>query len=329
MSMIMGVHLLDKLYLISDTRETISYENGQKYKDDLIKAFVFSSKCSAVAAGKTSAASFLLNGILARISDSASIDEVMSIFSKDTKTIISEFVNLTLNHSGEIALIVAGFNDYKGKEVVASRLGEAMSGQLVADGNGSFRKQSINNLVVEGLSEALFLKGSLAGDDVCKIQTLNSKMFSIKIDIRTNNVDIEEIGCYNFVIFHPDQEREVIQFPDSSISFLDFRERDDSFADISIYEDTEHLLSFFNKELIRCGFATVGGHVFPLLQTVVGAVFPTGDISTVRRSKLVKLGSFYVDSVRGISYKFENGENGVYRHLNMVKNYERYIDSII
>lgn len=329
MSVIMGINLLDKLYLISDSRETIQYEDHQEYNDDLIKAFVFSEKCSAVAAGKTIAASFLLNGILKKLEKNASIDDVIKAFEIYAKSIVTEFVELTNQLDKQVALIVAGFNDYKGKEIIASKLGDAMSGQLVKAGNGSSQQQGINNLIVEALLRAITKQGELSGDSIIKVQTINSKMYTVVVDIRTNNIEIDEIPCYQYAIFHPNQTKEKIELPEASISYLDFRVRKDSYSDEVIFEDTEHIISFLNKEIKRCGFTTVGGHILSLLQSPVGAVYPTGDIATIRDGRVVNLGSFFVDEKKGFSYRFANGKEGAYRHLGSIKKYESSDPSLV
>jgi hypothetical protein len=61
MSLVTGIHLLRKLYLVSDTSVTYQRNSGLiEIRDDLIKMFVLNKRLGAVAAGHLSLAAFII-----------------------------------------------------------------------------------------------------------------------------------------------------------------------------------------------------------------------------------------------------------------------------
>lgn len=313
MSLILGVHLLEKIYLVSDTR--LSYVYRDETQDNLIKAFVFNKRVSAIAAGRALASSYILNKLKLLTNEKTTIAELKKLISSQLKSLISDYVNTTGYDSGQVALIFGGFNLTKRKRIEASLLGKAMSAMVVAYGRGNTVNQSIDKRLKRSLGQ---LGGKGKGDYIVVDGVQDAELFSVTFDIKTANVsDIQKAECYEYLIYHPEQDMKTIELPPEITSILEFRERSGKTGEQILYEDAEILMNFVRRVIRENNFRTVGGHIFPLLQTPHQAIFPTGDLARFENGRLVKAGSFYAEKGE-IMYKLENGESGKYRHLEEI-----------
>lgn len=320
MTLILGVNLLDKLYLISDTRVTTNPgEADESYDDDLSKYFYFNKQCSCVAAGKTLAASYFLCRLNALLLPNDGIDKLEYLIKSEGKQIISDYVNTTGKHNGQVALIIGGFNPGKiGKSFTAARIGNALSGELVEAGDGSAGQQSVDNRITEAILTQIN-KGRFEKDDRAEVKTHNSRIISVVVDIQTNKFKVKNVECYDYTTFYPNKHGTIsIKLPDSLLSYLEFRRRDDPFSDKVLYEDCQKLMSFVNNQAITNGLPTVGGHIFPVLQTIAGSFFPTGDLATIKNGEVVNTGSFFVNEDGQLAYTYVDGRNGVFRQLKKI-----------
>lgn len=317
MSLILGVHLAKKLYLVSDTRATVKYSSGEiKYFDDLIKAFNINERILALEAGYATPAAFILRRLKQEVGPNGTIEELRNVINQKLKEIISKYVNETNSHEGDVALIFAGYNPSRNKKVESSSLGNAMSAPLVARGDGSMMNQKIHRDITNSLAKAIDAKGGLKKGDMVELDnTPDSEMFTVRVDIRSGTFSVNIIECFQSAIFYPKQSVIQIDLPQDIISFLEFGERNFKDTEEMLYQDTEQLISFVNRESKKHGFNTVGGHIFPLLVTPVGHIFPTGDLATLREGKIVKIGAVYVDQEGSLCYKLEDGSEGKYRHV--------------
>ncbi len=309
MSLILGIHLLERIYLISDTR--LSSFDGSSFEDDLIKAFIINSKISVVAAGKALAASFVLNKLKALTNEDTTIHELKTIIDEHLRSFISDYVNSTNLHSGMVALIFCGFNDKKVKRIESSRLGDAMSAMaILAQGNQV--NQSIDNRLLNSFGQ---LSGKKKGDYITVMDVQDAELFSLTFDIRSATISKIKIAeCYEYLIFHPDQDIKMIELPKEVISLLEFRDKSNNSLEDTLYQDAELVINFVRRVIRENNFSSVGGHIFPLLQTPFSAYFPTGDIGTIKKGKIVKAGCFYAENNK-IMYELEDGTKGEYRHL--------------
>lgn len=313
MSLILGVHLLERIYLVSDTR--LSSLDGSSYKDDLIKTFKFNDRISAVAAGRALAGSFVLNKLKKLVDENTTINELKSIVETRLKGCISDYVNTTGFHNGSIALIFGGFNLEEVKKIEASQLGKAMSAMVIAAKEKGIN-QSINQSIDKRLKNAFGqLGGKGKGNYIIVDGVQDAKLFSLTFDVQTASISELKIAeCYQYIIFHPDKQLKTIQLPGRIISLLEFRNRENKSAEEILYEDSEILINFVRGIIRENNFSSVGGHVFPLVQTPVMPIFVTGDIGTFRQGQIVKVGSFYVEN-NAQMYELEDGTKGEYRHL--------------
>lgn len=316
MSLILGVHLPKKLYLVSDTRVTTKYKNGKKkFEDDFIKLFSINRRISALEAGSASPAAFILKKLKKEVGEHGSFDNLKEIVNYKLKQIVSEYVNKTGLY-GDVALIFAGYNPNKQKKIDCVALGDAMSADLVSRGEGSFMNQSIDNDIKVSLVKAIVGKGKLGKGDLVEIQnTTDSGMISIEIDIKNNKYKMEEINCYDYVVFHPNQSFRKIKLPKELISQIEFGNKKSSNWQDILYDDSEKLLSFVNKEIVKNNFETVGGNLFIGLATQNNYfIYPTGDLATIKDGKIVMSGSIY-NKNGDIYYKLKNGKEGKYRFI--------------
>ncbi len=316
MSLILGLHLLERIYLISDTR--VSYSDGRPPKDDLVKVFRLNHSISAVAAGMAYTASFVLNKLRENINEQTTINELNELLKSKLREFVSDYANVTGNHSGNVALIIGGFNQTKGKKIEASRLGNAMSAMVIS-AQGRQVNQGIDKRLLNSFGQ---LSGKGKGDYITVNDVRTAELLSVTFDVRTATTsDIKLTECYDYIIFHPNQTIRHVQIPHEIISLLEFRGRTGKSIEDILYEDAELLINLVRRILRENSFPSVGGHIYPLLQLPEVACFPTGDIVTINNGQIVRLGSFHVEDDAQM-YELEDGARGRYRHLeDLTKKY--------
>lgn len=230
----------------------------------------------------------------------------------------------TYNNPGLSVFIFAGYNNSNGKIVESSLLGNAMSGDLVARGNGSSGNQSIDHAVIGALTKALARKGTLKKGDTIEVNVPNSGMFAVEINTEKKTFSLSEVDCYKYAIYHPNYWEKSVPVPDKLLSFLDFRNIAGKSTESVLYEDAEVLYNFVSHTALEQKFNSVGGHVFVTLQSDnAGVLFPTGDLATIKDNKLVYTGT--IEVVNGkISYVLPNGKKGGYQTIDSLieKDYE-------
>lgn len=312
MSLIMGLHLLERIYLISDTR--LSYMDGRKPEDDLVKLFKVNNRISAVAAGNALPASYILNKLKEFVNEDTTIHEFRDIITNNLRRLITEYVERTTYHTGKVAYIIGGFNDGTVKKIEASKLGKAMSGELKKM-EGKMVYQGIDKRIIASMGQ---LSGKGKGDYIRVDGVRSAELFSVDFDISTAKIsESKEAECYDYLIFHPNQALVLVELPDEITGFIEFRERLQGITERTLYEDAEKLMSFANKVIKSNDFSSVGGHILIFIQTPEGAIFPTGDIATMREGEIVKLGGIFVRENR-LCYELKDGTKGEYRHLEEI-----------
>ena len=313
MSLILGLHLLERFYLVSDTRVTSESNKSDLVviRDNLIKTFNFNSRISALAAGTALPASYVLNKLKQKITANTTIEEFKSIVSSSLRPLVSEYVNSTGFHSGKVAIIFAGFNLEKGKEIEVSLLGNAMSAMVRAVGEGTTVNQSIDNRLRNALGG---IGGKKKGDHIKVNDVFTSEMFSVVFNVRTAEIETKSVDCYEYAVFHPKQNIKTVPVPEELLSNLEFRERLSKSGEDQLYEEAQVLINFVRRTSKKYELWTVGGHVMVLLQTPNGNLFPTGDFGKIKDGKVVKFGSFFVRG-SNLMYELEDGTIGEYRHI--------------
>jgi hypothetical protein len=313
MSIIFGVHLLRKLYLVSDTRATFKQNGTVIYTDDLIKVLPVNRRISVVEAGFAEPAAYIIREFSKRIGDGP-IDELRELIIRDGKSIISEYVNSTGKY-GHVELILAGYGNGV-KEIDATVLGEVLSAPLVKTGEGSIMNFNMDQKIMSYLLKAFELNGgSIPPRCLLKTEEIYSEMFTVAINIQGNIIKIEQVPCFGGAIFNPGWDVLKIGVPNDLIFSLDFGKTSTQSTHDIIYSDVELLMSFLNKEIKKNSFPTVGGHLFTCLVTPEGTVFPTGDIATIVGGAVVPLGTIERQTDGSLKYSLSSGESGLYRSV--------------
>lgn len=283
MSLILGLHLSKKLYLISDTRATITDYNGEmiEHSDDLIKSMTLSNYAGVVAAGSANASSYILLRLKEKIPIDADIDHVMQIININLKNIISEYVNKTGRDSSNVAFIIGGFNPSKKKVFEASRLGKIIS-QPALPFKGKQINQRVDMNIIKPLAEKLFAGEQVNEGFTFEADLESSRMYSASIDLRSASSVTKEIECFNMVSFEPSKEFEKIEIPDETIAKLEFPLVGEEIGlgsktiEELLYAESQFILSYVQRHIESRKFEKVGGFLFT---TCIFPLFPSKYIS--------------------------------------------------
>lgn len=326
MSLILGVHLSKKLYLISDTRVTTNKPSGLfECKDDLLKCFYFNKRISSVAAGSAEQAYFILSELKKLTNKNTTITELEKLIENNLAEIIKAYVNEKGKYT-QSAFIFAGFDNHKGKEMNSSKLGSILSAPFIGK-DGLSMNQHIDKEITDTLAKEIELRNGLSKDEMITVNFPSSRMFTVRVNSGPNaNVFYKknEVECYDYAIFSPKtgnlkNDFEKIVISNELLSNIEFPTQTIKTGEKVIYSDSNTLISFVSKQIRKNGFSTVGGQIFTLLVTQEGSVFPTGPLAKIENGKVVKIGGIFVKDDK-ITYELENGAKGVYRNLANINN---------
>ncbi len=325
MTLILGVHMATKTFLVSDTRLTRQMDDGSfKYEDTINKSFYLNKRMSGIAAGHVQLAAFVIKKLREKISKDSFMKDLRRTIIENGNDIIKDFVNTTMMTNQSIAMIFAGFDDGNIKKIGAAMLGEIMSAELVARGNGSRMNQSIHPKIKNALAENLIGNGHLDKDSHIEVGLPNSKMFSLKIGTQQysngNFYQIEEVECYKYVSFYPNQKFKSVIVPNTLLSNIEFPEtgttskKEHGF----IYSDAAKLMSFVRNVTIENNFENVGGNIFSLMVTPEGSVFPTGDIAVKKEDETIEIIGAINSVDNTLCYKLPDGSKGQFKTIEGV-----------
>lgn len=315
MTLILGIHFPKKIYLVADTRITEEKRGGIfEYKDDFIKTFKINPRITAAAAGNARFAFFVLSQLKQKIGKNGTISELKKIIKKDTQKLMADYVNKTGLYK-KIALIFAGYNDGESKKKInASLLGRILAAPSMKQ-KGVMTHPSIDKKIIGALVKRIQEKGGRLEKDECiEINGLDSRVFSLEIDLKTAKHRIKNAACFEYLMFYPNQKIKKIKVPDEIISFIEFREKKFDGWDENLTEEVEMLMSFVYKTIIKNNFSNVGGVIIPFLITPENDLFKTGTIGYVRNGVIAGTAQFYIKDDK-FCYKFSDGREGEYRRL--------------
>lgn len=326
MSLILGLHLSKKLYLISDTRVTINKPSGlYECKDDLLKCFYFNKRISAIAAGSAEQAYFILCELKKLTNKNTTITGIEKIIEKNLLEIIKAYVNKRGKYT-QSAFIFAGFDNQNGKEINSSKLGKILSAPFIGK-DGLTMNQHIDKVITDTLAKEIILRKGLSKDEMIEVNYPRSKMFTVKANSNPTAekfYEKEKIDCYDYAIFSPKIETpgagfNKISIPNELLSEIEFPTKSIETGEKVIYSDSNTLVSFVSAQIKKKGFNAAGGHIFTLLVTREGSVFPTGPLMQIKNGRAVKIGGIFVNNGK-ITYELKNGVKGIYRDLASINN---------
>jgi hypothetical protein len=309
MSLILGLHLLNKLYLVSDTRVTSTKNKTHSYEDNQLKFEAINPQISVVAAGDGHLAAYVVSELKKAIPRQSRLSR--SDLEKEIEKIAREYVEKFYKFTTSV-FIFTGFSNKQGKTVNSTTLGDVMSAYVKEHGAA---QQSIHKEITKALVSEISKRGILRKNDPITIDTTDSVMFSAEIDTKAGTIKTELIKPYEYSIFHPGYKNKPLPIPKDVISHLEFRNISGMSAEDVLYQDAEILTNFVNKTVRENGFDSVGGHIMITLQTLnTGLRFPTGDLGKVQNGVITYAGSIYVEN-GNICYKLPDGKQGVYKKL--------------
>lgn len=320
MSLILGAHLLRKLYLASDTRVTAKRANGLLVvRDDLIKFFDINDRIGAVAAGHAALAAFTLKRLKERVGEGGHFSDLEAIVtSEQIDEVVREYVNVTGRVEESIGLIMAGHNAGSGKQAKSARLGQVMSAILRRIGEGARVEQTVDPAIIDALEQGLSKSGKLEADDLVNLEVPSSRMLSMTIVTEPHSYRIERkpVELYEYALYHPDQGVKTVQVPDELLSHLEFRaQKDEGSLTNTLYEDARTLIKFALDQIREKAFTTAGGHILTVLVTLEGAIFPTGELAQVRDGRAVNIGGIRANPQGELVYALGDGVEYKYRRL--------------
>lgn len=319
MSLVMGIHLLRKLYLVSDTRVTYQRDSGLiEIRDDLIKMFVLNKRLGAVAAGHLPLAAFILQRLKGEVGEDGRLSNLKDIIERRVDALIRDYVSATGRDDQQAGLIFAGFDDGEGKRIDATRLGDVISLPARRAGGGVVLEQPIDRALVAAFEAAFAGTNRLDRGAMLDVKVPASGMFSVKIVVRRDGFEAQrtDIACYEYAMYHSDQTFRTVQLPDDVIATLEFRplrSPEDEF-----YGDAAHLIAFVRQALAEHRITTAGGHVFVVLQTQIGAIHTTGELMAVQEGRLARIGGIKASADARLVYTLGDGVERPYRTLNQV-----------
>ncbi len=317
MSIIFGLHLLNKLYLISDTRVTGKSQSGlATVQDDLLKVITLNKRISSIAAGNVSLAKYVLMILRSKINDKTYYSDIQQLIKTDLEKIIITFVDETGLINRHSKVIIAGFNEKRGKLINSTKLGEAMSSSVKARGGGVITHQSVPHSIIEALLKNIKKGEELINEDIT-VNEIDSGMMIIDMNTSSDNNNrytITPVDCFDYCIVTPKVGSLAVYVPPELISELEFRNKKGQSGEQILYQDSNLIMSFLGQLIKQKQFNTVGGHIFVTLVTPEGVIFPTGTLATAEDGKVKTIGKFIVKNDK-MYYSFSDGRKGEYRHL--------------
>jgi len=320
MTVIAGMRLAKKLYLISDTRITNRNEQGDVvgYQNDMAKIVGINERISVVAAGNVDLVSHLIKEIKLRIRTSSSASYLNKIFQDDMDQIIKNFVNSTGKTNRKCALIFGGYNLVRKQQIDSKILGEIIA-TFPKQNEGKIVHQSIDREILRGLEKKTSKSSSF--DGLFFVDLPQSELISLEVKIDRNNFtkDYKSYQCYESAIYHPSAENiEKIRIPNELLYDIEFRELNQNDSGVDIFnQDVAQINSYIYDLIEKNNFESVGGSIIVAFQTQYGNAFPTGTYVRRKNSQTLFWNDLFVDEKGVLCYELSSGESGKYRHLEM------------
>jgi hypothetical protein len=106
----------------------------------------------------------------------------------------------------------------------SSRLGEAASGELRARGQIAMMPTAFDPAVAEALGRAIEQHGTLTRGTYIETNVPGSDLFTLRIVTSHHDLDIQQevVGCYDYAVFHPNNQFVTVHMPINLISRLEF-----------------------------------------------------------------------------------------------------------
>jgi hypothetical protein len=274
MSLIYGICLPRKIYLVSDSRLTIKKADGNdEYSDDFGKWVDINPRLGVIVANSAYQASWMLRKIVPDVKEkgmSWDFSELEKYLKASLPKLAKDFYGQTHRLEDSVGFIFGGFENNKKLQIDADRMIDAMAAPVMEQGEGVSVSQTIDKEVVSAFSEVLN-KAAKLGAEVS-----NGTLFNVDlprprvlaVTIRATNqgpeVIYEDAKCYDGIAFNPQHKTERVELPPGLIGNLEHRDKSNEKDEESFYEDSRHILLYTDSLIDDKGWPTVGGEVVPL-----------------------------------------------------------------
>lgn len=287
MSLILGIPLNNRIYLVSDSRVT----EGSSYSDNCAKWNNLNRRLCVLGAGHLEFAAFLIRGLRKEINKNDTFHELELLLKNSLFKLAQEYYSESGSYQNSAALIFGGYDPTLKKKTTAARFGEIISNPLVNKGDGTTIEQVVDTKYFKAIKDQFDSnpQSMLRGDTVLEIDTPRPRCVAVKIhmpSINENRIDIswEESELWESISFHPNWNTERVQLPIEIVANLDFGEaKGDETIEEQAFKAHEQIINSIEKILSTRDYKSVGGNLVPILITQEGEMtIATGSLAKKR-----------------------------------------------
>jgi hypothetical protein len=325
MSLIFGLCLPRKVYLVSDSR--LSSSDGS-YTDDFSKWLDLNPRLAVVVANSACQASWLLKKIIGDMRPTSGWDWDFTELEAYLRANLEDYGNQFYSEMGLIAdsvsMIFGGFEKDKKLVLESGRLGEVMSVPIKAAGEGVLVNQNVDMTIINAFSKVLN-EASEKGQEVpagtdFEVELPKPRVLAVTIRPTPQGakVEYEDALPYDGLVFNPNFRTERIKLPAELVGQLEYRDRrGESGDDGWLYAENTEIIKYVKRLTSEKNWSTVGGTILPLLVTENGSGFATGEYVYKSADGIVTHGG--LTEVDGKPHYYD--EHGVVRPYRFVYEY--------
>lgn len=325
MSLIFGICLPRKVYLVSDSR--LSSSDGT-YKDDFSKWLDLNPRLSVVVANSAYQASWLLQKIIADIRPKTGWDwdftDLENYLKSNLEKYGKQFYVETGLYSESISMIFGGFEKNKRLVLESGRLGDVMSAPVIAAGQGVSVHQNVDMTIMNSFSKVLNDAASkgvqISSGTEFEVDLPKPRVLAVTIRATNQGVEVkyEDAVPYGGLVFNPQFKTERVELPTELIGQLEYRDRDGEAGDDGwMYAENVEIIKYVKHLTEVRRWDTVGGTILPLLVTEDGSGFATGEYVYKSKDGVETHGG--LTEVDGIPHYYD--EQGVIKPYRFVYKY--------
>ncbi len=300
MSLIFGIALPRRIYLVSDTRVTAADGSTE---DDFAKWVDINPRLATVVAGNAHLASWMLRKIIPDV----------RINKKGWEWHFGQFENYLKDYLYAYALdyfeaypaldrsacfIFAGFDPTKKLRIEAMHLGEAMGSPVQAAGEGVMVDQTVDMTVMNAfmpMLQAATENGEPVGANAYfDVDLPRPVVIAVTVGYDEENnrpqIKFEYAECLDGIAFNPNYEVERAKLPSLLVGNLEYRNKSDDWES-ELYTDYGLINTYVHRMLREKSWPSVGGEILPIYVTEQMCGFATGEyVRKTEDGKLVKGG---------------------------------------
>lgn len=285
MSLIFGLCLPRKVYLVSDSR--LSSSDGS-YKDDFSKWLDLNPRLAVVVANSAYQASWTLKKIIGDIRPTAGWDwgfaELEKYLLENLEKYGNEFYAETGRITDSVSMIFGGFEKDKKLVLESARLGDVMAVPVKAAGEGVMVNQNVDMTIINAFSKVLH-EAAAKGQEVTagaefEVDLPRPRVLAVTIRPAPQGAkaEFEDALPYDGLVFNPNFRTERIKLPANLIGQLEYRDRTGEVGDDGwLYAENAEIIKYVKRLTKEKNWDTVGGTILPLLVTPDSSGFATGE----------------------------------------------------